>query len=142
MHNGLIAQASTTIKASSEVVWDALVNPEAIRQYMFGATVTTDWHEGHPITWKGEWQGRRYEDKGIVLHVQPTKELEYTHYSPLSGQPDEPANYHRVRIELDEEKDRTLVVLTQDNNPTEEARAHSQKNWETMLRGLKDFVEQ
>ena len=142
MHNGLIAQASTTIKASSEVVWDALVNPDAIRQYMFGATVTTDWHEGNPITWKGEWQGRRYEDKGIVLHVQPTKELEYTHYSPLSGQPDDPANYHTVRIELDEEKDRTLVVLTQDNNPSEEARQHSQKNWEQMLRGLKTYVEQ
>ena len=142
MRDNLTATAWTTIKASSEVVWDALVDPEAIRAYMFGTTVTTDWHEGNPITWEGEWQGRHYRDKGTVLHVQPTKELEYTHYSPLSGEPDEPANYHTVRIELDEEKDRTHVMLTQDNNPSEEARKHSQKNWETVLRGLKDFVEQ
>jgi len=142
MSNNLTAQAATTIKASSEVVWDALVNPESIKKYMFGTTVTTDWQEGSPIYWKGEWKGKAYEDKGIVLHVQPTKELEYSHYSPLSGQPDEPASYHTVKIELDEEKGRTHVVLTQDNNPTEEARQHSQKNWETMLKGLKMFVEQ
>ena len=142
MANNLTAQASTTIKASSEVVWNALVDPEAIKKYMFGATVSTDWKQGSPIYWKGEWNGKAYEDKGIVLHVQPTKELEYSHYSPLSGKPDEPANYHTVRIELDEEKDRTHVVLTQDNNPTEEARQHSQKNWENMLKGLKSYVEQ
>ena len=142
MSNNLTAQAATTIKASSEVVWDALVNPESIKKYMFGTTVTTDWQEGSPINWKGEWKGKAYEDKGIVLHVQPTKELEYSHYSPLSGAPDEPASYHTVKIELDEENDRTHVVLTQDNNPTEEARQHSQKNWETMLKGLKSYVEQ
>ena len=142
MRNDLIAKASTTIKASSAVVWDALVNPESIKKYMFGTTVTTDWREGSTIKWKGEWQGKSYEDKGVVLHFRPTRNLQYSHYSPLSGKPEIPANYHIVTIELSEDKDRTHVSLTQDNNPTEEARAHSQKNWETMLKGLKNFVEQ
>jgi hypothetical protein len=35
----------------------------------------------------------------------------------------------------------TRVVLSQDNNLSENARAHSQANWETMLNALKEFVE-
>jgi uncharacterized protein YndB with AHSA1/START domain len=141
MRNDYVAKASTTINASSAVVWDALVNPESIKKYMFGTTVTTNWHEGSPIYWKGEWKGRSYEDKGIVLHFRPPHNLEYSHYSPLSGKPDVPENYHTVSIELKDEGNRTHVSLRQDNNPTEEAREHSQKNWETMLKGLKQFVE-
>jgi hypothetical protein len=33
------------------------------------------------------------------------------------------------------------VTLEQDNNPTEEAAEHSRRNWELMLRGLKEYVE-
>ena len=142
MRNDLIAKASTTIRASSAVVWDALVNPESIKKYMFGTNVTTSWREGSPIYWKGEWKGRSYEDKGIVLQFRPPYNLEYSHYSPLSGLPDAPASYHTVTIELADDGDQTHVSLKQDNNPNEEACAHSQKNWETMLKGLKHFVEQ
>ena len=142
MRNDLTAKASTTIRASSAVVWDALVNPESIKKYMFGTNVTTSWREGSPIYWKGEWKGRSYADKGIVLQFRPPYNLEYSHYSPLSGLPDAPANYHTVTIELADDGNQTHVSLRQDNNPTEEARAHSQQNWETRLKGLKHFVEQ
>jgi uncharacterized protein YndB with AHSA1/START domain len=67
----LIARASVTIDAPGEKVWDALVNPEAIKQYMFGTSVVADWREGSPITWQGEWQGRSYEDKGVILQFKP-----------------------------------------------------------------------
>jgi len=33
------------------------------------------------------------------------------------------------------------VSLSQDNNTTEQARDHSQKNWEVMLTGLKRLLE-
>lgn len=32
--------------------------------------------------------------------------------------------------------------LAPDNNATEKARTHSEKNWETMLNALKKFLEQ
>jgi uncharacterized protein YndB with AHSA1/START domain len=141
MEKNLIAQASTDIDASPKEVWNALLDPEAIRQYMFGARVDSDWREGSPIVWRGEWQGKAYEDKGVVLRVRPEQKLEYSHFSPLSGMRDEPENYHTVTIELAPKGDRTRVLLAQDKNRTEEARDHSQKNWETMLEGLKKFVE-
>lgn len=141
MAQDLIARATITIDAPVEQVWDALVDPEAIRQYMFNTTVTSDWREGSAITWKGEWQGTSYEDKGEIRRLEPERLLEYTHFSPLSGLPDAPENYHTVTIELRGEGSRTTVSLTQDNNSTEEAREHSEKNWTTMLAGLKKFLE-
>src|SRR5512142_1008907 len=92
----LIARASIRISAPSDKVWDALVNPQAIHQYMFGTTVVSDWREGSPITWQGEWQGKPYQDKGVILQLIPGKKIRYSHFSPLSGQPDRPENYHTV----------------------------------------------
>ena len=136
----LIANASITINAPIEDVWDALVNPTAIKEFMFGTDAVSDWHEGSPVTWKGTWQGTTYEDKGVILRFQPGRLLEYTHFSPLSGLPDIPENYHTVAIELEDEEPGTRISLAQDNNPTEEAQ-HSAKNWSMMLTGLKSFVE-
>ena len=109
---------------------------------MFGTHVTSDWRENSPITWKGEWQGKSYEDKGVILQSKPGRTLQYSHFSPLSGLPDKPESYHTVTIELSREANQTRVSLTQDNNSTEEAREHSEKNWEMMLTGLKKFVEE
>ena len=136
-----IAKASTTIDAPAAKVWDALVDPAAIHEYMFGTNVESDWKQGSAITWKGEWQGRAYEDKGEIRRIDPPRALQYTHFSPLAGLPDVPENYHTITIELAEHGAQTEVALSQDNNPTDEERAHSEKNWGMMLDGLKKFVE-
>lgn len=141
MNKGLIAKVSTTIDAPSADVWQALVTPAAIKEYMFGTTVTSDWVVGSPIVWKGEWQMRAYEDKGIILQVVPERVLEYSHYSPLAGVPDVPESYHIVTVKLSPDGERTRVTLSQDNNPTEQAREHSERNWGTMLAALKQFLE-
>ena len=143
MPKNFVANASVVIDAPAVAVWDALVDAKAIKQYFFGSTVISDWKKGSKIVWKGEWEGKPYEDKGVVLQVEPGKRLKYSHFSPLMGKPDTPENYHTIAIELSNEgsPNRTHVSLSQDKNATEEARDHSQKNWETMLAGLKTYVE-
>jgi uncharacterized protein YndB with AHSA1/START domain len=141
MQTGLIAKSSTTINAPIQKVWDALVNPDIIKQYMFGTNVVSIWKEGSPIVWKGEWQGKKYEDKGTILKLKPQRMISFSHYSPLSGIPDLPENYHTVTIELSPDKNATVVTLTQDNNPDEEARRHSEQNWGMMLSSLKNLME-
>lgn len=141
MDNNLIAKASQNINAPSEKVWDALVNPVAIRQYMFGTHVVSDWQVGSPIIWKGEWQGKSYEDKGVILQLKPGQTLQYSHFSPLSGLPDKPENYHTVTIKLTASAHQTLVSLTQDKNSSDEERVHSEENWGMMLATLKKFLE-
>jgi uncharacterized protein YndB with AHSA1/START domain len=141
MPRGLIAEASATIDAPREKVWDALVNPMIIKQYMFGTEVESDWEVGSPIVWKGEWQGKRYEDKGVILRLEPARRIQYSHFSPLSGRPDTPENYHTVTVELSDDGAMTLVELSQDNNGNEEARERSRTNWKQMLSALKDHLE-
>lgn len=141
MSENLIAKAKTSIDSSKSKVWQALVTPDAIKQYMFGADVESDWLEGGEITWKGEMKGRKYQDKGVILKIEPEHILRYSHFSPLSGKPDKPENYHVVTINLTGSGDNTNVSLSQDNNADEKARKESEKNWGAMLQGLKKFVE-
>lgn len=142
MDVNLIARASAVINAPRDKVWQALVDPKAIQQYMFGTNVVSDWREGSQIVWKGEWQGQAYEDKGTILQLTPGQTLQYSHYSPLSGVADLPENYHTVTIELSDAGNQTQILLTQDKNTSEEERAHSQQNWEMMLAALKNYLEQ
>ncbi len=141
MNRNLIAKASIRINASREKVWNAFVDPAAIKQYMFGTNVVSDWREGSPILWKGEWQGKTYEDRGVILQFKPKQTLQYSHFSPLSGLPDKPENYHTVTIELAGAGNQTDVTLAQDNNADEEEQTHSAENWGMMLKSLKQFLE-
>ncbi len=139
--NDLIATAAITIDAPVNRVWDALTNPEVIKQYMFGTNVVSDWKEGSPIVWQGKWQGRNYEDKGVILRLVPERTIQYSHFSPLSGVPDVPENYHTVTVDLFPEATRTRVELSQDHNASEDEREHSEQNWRMMLEGLKQLLE-
>jgi uncharacterized protein YndB with AHSA1/START domain len=141
MNHPLIAKAQVKVSAPITKVWDALVNPDLIRQYMFGTNAISDWKEGAPIVWKGEWEGKPYADKGVILKLKPGQVLQYSHFSPLSGQPDVPENYHTITIELSSVDAGTLVRLSQDNNATEEEREHSEQNWGLMLASLKKLLE-
>ena len=140
--NEYVAKASTTIHAPVAKVWDALTSPALIKQYMFGTDVVSSWQEGGPIVWKGEWQGKPYEDKGVIIKLKPERMIQYSHYSPLSGVPDLPENYHTVTVELSSQGAQTLVSLTQDHNASEEERDHSAQNWTMMLEALKKLLEE
>ena len=64
-----------------------------------------------------------------------------THFSPLSGDEDVPANYHTLLYELEGDGDTTRLSVSQGNNASEEEAEHSKGTWEKMLAGLKDVVE-
>jgi uncharacterized protein YndB with AHSA1/START domain len=137
-----IPEVSAVVNAPASRVWEALTVPELIKKYAFGVDVETDWKEGSPITYRGEWEGKPFEDKGVIIWFEPEKTLVNTHWSPLSGTPDSPENYHTVRYDLKEEDGKTRVTIMQDNNASEEERQESEKNWKKMLEGLKEVVEE
>ena len=141
MNRNIVANATTSIGATRAEVWAALVTPDSIKHYMFGAEVESDWNKGSGITWRGEFKGKKYEDKGVILDIAPEQTLQYSHFSPLSGKPDKPENYHTVTFSLSGGANETKVSLSQDNNADEKARKESAKNWGTMLEGLKKYVE-
>jgi uncharacterized protein YndB with AHSA1/START domain len=141
MNEAWIAKAAITIDVPRSKVWQALTDPDLIRQYLFGTQVTTDWRAGSPITYTGEWQGKPYEDKGKVLQIEPEKLIVSTFWSALAGQPDLPENYKTVRYELSAAGDGTRLTITQDNNASREEAEHSEQNWNSVLAGLKQLLE-
>jgi uncharacterized protein YndB with AHSA1/START domain len=136
-----IAKAEIDIAAPARQVWTALTDPDTISKYFFGAKVRTDWRPGSPIVWTGEYQGKQYEDKGQICDVEQDRLLRMTHFSPMSGLPDEPENYHTLTYELAERATSTHVTLTQDNNGDQAEAERATANWTAMLQGLRDTVE-
>lgn len=138
----ITAKAEVDVAASSSEVWNALTDPQIIARYFFGSRVETDWRPGSPIRWEGEYQGKKYEDRGEVLEVERDRLLKVTHFSPMSGLPDKPENYHTLVFELEPRGDTTHVSLTQDHNNDEAEAEHATENWRTVLEGLKKTVEE
>ena len=140
-----VFEASTRIDIDAPLqrVWQTLVEPELVARYMHGTQLDTDWAVGSPVFWRGEWQGRRYEDKGEVLAFDPPRRLAVTHWSPLTGDADEPANYHHVTYELEPlGEDRTGLTLTHGNSPSQDAAdSMVETGWTPMLQQLKQVAE-
>lgn len=141
MQNSFSAVASSIINAPKAKVWEALTNPSVIKQYLFGTEVHTDWKEGSPITYTGEWEGKQYEDKGKILKNEPEKKLISTYWSSMSSEADTPENYQTVTYELSEEGDATKLTITQENTKSKESAEHSKKNWEKVLENMKNILE-
>jgi len=141
MKETFLAKASIEVEARVAAVWKALVDPEMIKKYLFGTEATSDWKVGSAITYKGIWQGKPYEDKGRILELVPNQLLKSTYWSGMSGLEDKKENYSTVTYSLSEKDGKTTLLVTQDNNPTKESAAHSENNWGTVLKGLKEIVE-
>lgn len=136
---GFEARAERVIPASVDRVWRTLISDDGHSAMMFGSTVVTDWRQGHPIEWRGEWEGKPFADRGVIVDLDPPRSLVVTHYSPLSGRPPAEAT-HRVAWTLRPDGGSTAVVLTQDGNATAEAAAHAGANWSTSLEQLERAV--
>jgi uncharacterized protein YndB with AHSA1/START domain len=135
------ARADIHIAASRDRLWQALTDPATIERFLFGSRVETDWQQGSPILYHGEWEGKPYEDKGVILELVPGDRLVTSYYSPLSGKPDEPASYQTVSYLLATDGDGPRVTITQDGCADETAAQRMGENWGTVLQSLKSVVE-
>lgn len=135
------AHTEIAIAAPPEKVWAALTTPELIKQFMFGADVHTDWKVGSPLTYTGEYQGKKYEEKGTIKQLEPGKLLAATHFSSMSGKPDVPENYALVTWQLKPENNKTVLSVDQDNIDSEKGVEQSKQNWTGVLASIKKIVE-
>ena len=134
-------ETSITIAASIEKVWAALTTPEIVKQYFFGTELVTDWEIGKPIYFRGEWEGKAYEDKGIVLDYEEDKYLKYSYLSSWENKPDLPENYNNITYTVNEVDGKTVLTITQDGFEDEEKRNHSEQNWQSVFGGMKELLE-
>lgn len=142
MKSNITGKASITIHATADRVWEALTTPRIIKKYFFGTDAVSDWKVGSPLIFKGEWQGKHYEDKGTILEIVPQKLFKYSYWSSMSGIEDKPENYVDVTYELSRSGDDVTLTITQENIPDEKMKAHSEQNWNKVLGDLKKLLEE
>jgi uncharacterized protein YndB with AHSA1/START domain len=141
MKNNITGKVSTNIHAPVQEVWDALTRPELIKQYFFGTNAVSDWKAGSPIVFKGEWQGKSYEDHGTILKTVPNKLFSYSYWSSMSGMEDKSENYVTITYELSGKGDNTTLSIIQENIPDEKMKEHSAENWKKVMEALKKLLE-
>jgi uncharacterized protein YndB with AHSA1/START domain len=149
MAEPLIIRNSITINAPAATVWDALVNPQQTKQYMFGCETVSDWKPGSELLWKGHYEGQEMVFvKGEIVEIQPDKFLKYTTIDPNSDIDDTSENYLEVTYELIPDGDQTILNVTQGDYSTvadgERRYADSYNNgegWNPILVEIKKLVE-
>lgn len=141
MKSNINGTVSIIINAVAEKVWEALTTPEIIKQYFFGTEAISDWKVGSLIYFQGEWEGKKYQDKGTILDVEPNKLFRYNYWSSMSGNDDKPENYVVISYYLQEDGDKTFLTITQENIPDEKQKADSMQNWNKVLEDLKQLLE-
>jgi uncharacterized protein YndB with AHSA1/START domain len=134
-------KVTKTIRAGTDRVWAALTQPELVKKWMMGATLSTTWTRGAPITWTGDYEGKKYQDKGEVLEVEQHKQLAYTHFSAMSGAADKPENYHQVSWQLKDENGSTTLQLVQTGASSAKEAEQFKSNWKSMLDSLREVAE-
>ena len=137
-----IAKTSISINAPAAMVWKAITTPATIKKYLMDTDVTSDWKEGSPIEYEGEYNGKKYHDKGVIKNLIPEKVFQSTYWSSMGGKADKPENYNLVSYYLEEKDGKTILTLTQDNIHTEEEKEHASQNWAMVLKKLKEVVEE
>lgn len=142
MKHTYTAKKSIAINAPAVKVWEALITPESIKQYLFGTDAISDWKVGSKIIFKGVYNGKTYEDKGIILQTIPEKLFQHSFWSHAAGIEDAPENYATVTYNLEKEGNNTTkVTVSQDGCPDEKACTNSENFWGTVLQGLKNLLE-
>jgi uncharacterized protein YndB with AHSA1/START domain len=143
MADTFVGHASVTINVPRAKVWDALVNPDTIMQYMPVTSVVSEWKEGSPIVWTSEFQDKPFKVEGTVLRFQPDRLLEYDHSLPIfrSSGVAHSREHRRVTIELRDDGERTHLSVTEGGNKTERELQHSEGSWRMALNGIKALLE-
>ena len=139
--DNLTVNTEIKFNAPAAKVWQGITDPDIVKQYFFGTIIASSFRVGEPITFSGEWDGKKYQDKGIILEIEPGRYLKYSYWSSVGTTEDKPENYVNVAYSLIENNDETTLTITQDHCKDQEAKEHSEQNWRFIFNGLKNILE-
>ena len=140
--NSLSVRKTIKINTDSSKVWDALTNPKMIKKYLFDTNVKSDWKIGSKILFDGNYQGKKFQDKGIIQKLEKEKLFQYVYLSEFSGLEDKDENYSVITFELNTENKMIKLIVTQKGFVDKKAQEHSDKGWNMVLRAIKNILEQ
>jgi len=133
--------SSLIINAPVQKVWDALTNPELVKQWQFGSTLITSWQPGDEIRFRAEWENQVFEQWGKVLEVVPFQKIRYSLFAPRPGLEDKPENYFEMSYVLSEENGHVRFDIIQEDNRPGAIQEEPQGEENVVLKTLKSLVE-
>lgn len=150
METPKVVKSTITINAPAVTVWDALVNPQKTKIYMFGCETVSDWQAGSDLLWRGVHEGQEMVFvKGKIIDIKPKSFLKYTVIDPFATYPDIPENHLNVTYELIPQGPKTMLIVTQDGFETAaegEQRYidvyNNGEGWNSILAEIKKVAEQ
>lgn len=149
MENKQVVTNTITINAPVSEVWNALINPEKTKVYMFGCETVSDWQVGSDLLWRGNYEGKEMVFvKGKILAIEPEKVLKYTVIDPFASYPDIPENYLNVTYDISAKGVHTILTVSQDGfeNAAEGEKRfkdvyNNGEGWNPILVEIKKLVE-
>ncbi|MCB0255660.1 MAG: SRPBCC domain-containing protein [Anaerolineae bacterium] len=137
-----ITTSRVVIDAPASRVWNALTQAALVKQWQYGADLTTDWNVGSPIEFCNEWNGELFVQSGVVLEVDEPLLLRYSLFAPRPGLENRPENRFVMTYRLEEHAGSTDLTIVQED-PREQADVDetSDENGNPVLQALKDLVE-
>ncbi len=150
MEKEKIVQNTVFIQAPPSRVWEALINPQETKKYMFGCETVSEWLPGSDLLWQGTYEGRTMVFvSGKVLEIRPERYLAYSVIDPNSSIPQTPENHLKVTYSLSPKPGGTELLVTQSGFETvaegEKRYQDSYNNgegWNPILVQIKQLAEQ
>ena len=141
-NSSLVVKRQTSINASPDRIWFVLTDPSTIARYLYGASVITDWGIGSEILFQGEFDGTKWEDKGVVREYFPGSKLAYDYWSGSCGLADLPENYAHVSFSIESNSSGSVLVIEQKGYASQQSFETSGHGWEHMLSSIKSIAEE
>lgn len=133
--------SAIVLNAPIEKVWNALTQPELIKQWQYGSDLITDWKVGNEIRFRNEWEGQVFEQWGTVLEVVLNEKIRYSLFFPRPELEDKPENYFIMSYVLKEENQKTKLEIIQEDNRPGAVQEEHQGEENPILQGLKAIIE-
>ncbi len=148
--SGLFIKNTIAINAPAAKVWDVLCKAEYTKIYMFGCETVSEWTPGSELLWRANYEGKDMVFvKGHILEISAPQKLVYSVFDPNSTMEDIPSNYLHVTYSLEENKEGTILTVTQGdyNTVAEGERRYKEsynngEGWNPILLQIKALAEQ
>lgn len=144
----LIIKEEILINGSTEEVWDALINPEKTKQYMFNCEAVSDWKIGSQLLWNANINGQTTTFvSGVVRDFEPENKLVFTTFDPNSTISDILENHIPVTYTVRSKAGKTFLTVVQgDFSKVAQGRKRYESTiagggWASVLENLKKVVE-
>ena len=130
-----------TIYANIEKVWDTLTQAEFIKLWQYGSKLQTTWEIGTGIKFITEWEGKTFEQWGIVLEYNPPLKLRYSLFAPRPDLEDKPENYFEMIYILSKNDKKTDLEIIQEDKRPNAVQVEEQGEENPVLLMLKEVAE-